>query len=224
MQSRYFSRIENFNAMPPPKPYDRGPNAGHEMMEIRETTGDDASSSMLPHDSAHYLGKEKRMGGRFSDIALSSLILTIPMLLFVCVLLGLVFHYRVQPKGVPFENLKLSGSQDEKGVYYVNISSTVLVFIASWSSSLAPALGSFALALVAYPVARTYLKEERAGNPRKLLTPYQLFLTLQFLDGGWAFSLWKWFKYMFKRRTRRQPQASPLSTTAGIAILAAVLS
>lgn len=194
------------------------------MMEIRETTAEDASSDMLPHQSAHDFGIEKRMGGRYSDIALSFLILTIPMLLFVCVLLVLVFHYQVQSKGAPYENLKLLEQQDEKGVYYVNISSTILVFIASWSSSLAPMLASFALALIAYPVAKTYLREGRTESPEKLLfTPYQLFLTLRFLDGGGFGVLWSWFKYLFKWKRERQLQASPLSTTAAVAILATIL-
>ncbi len=205
------------------KPYYRGPTSGSEMMEAKAVTTEDASSDMLPSQSTHHLRNERRMGGRYSDVVPSFLILTIPMLLFVCVLLGLVFHYRVQSKGSPYENLRLLEQQDEKGVYYVNISSTILVFLASWSSSLAPMLASFALALIAYPVAKTYLREERAERPEKLLTPYQLLLTLRFLDGGGFGVLWSWFKYLFKWKKQRQLQASPLSTTAAVAILATVL-
>ena len=206
------------------KSYQRTGTAGHEILEIRETSRDDAGYGILPDHNTHYLRNEKRMGGRYSDITWSFLVLTIPMLLFVCVLLGLVFHYRVQSKGVPFENLRLSDDQDEKGVYYVNISSTILVFIASWSSSLAPALASFALALVGYPVARRYLREERAERNGKLLTPYQLFLTLQFLDGGGISALWSWLKYLFRWRNQRQAQASPLSTTASVVVIALILA
>ena len=175
--------------MPQQQPYQLGGTAGYEMLERHR---DDTSSGLLPDLSTQTLRNEKRMGGRYSDIARSFLVLTIPMLGFVCVLAVLVFHYRVQSKGAPFENLRLSDNQDEKGVYYVNISSPTLVFIASWSSSLAPALASFALALVTYPAAKTYLREERAETHEKLLTPYQLFLTLQFLDGGGIGAIWSW--------------------------------
>ncbi|RFU23764.1 hypothetical protein B7463_g12575, partial [Scytalidium lignicola] len=165
----------------------------------------------------------QRMGGRYSDIAWSFLILTLPILLLACVLLGLVFHYRVTSNGVPFENLSLSVKNDETGIYYVNFSPTILVFIASRSSSLAPALAGFALALVAYPVARKYLKAVRAGRHEQLLTPYQLFLTIRFLDGGGASALWNWFKYLFSWRKHRVYQPSPLSVTASVAVLSMVL-
>jgi hypothetical protein len=49
------------------------------------------------------------MGGRFSDIFLSFVIVTIPLFLFVALLLGLVFHYRVSHDDPPFENLQIEG-------------------------------------------------------------------------------------------------------------------
>jgi hypothetical protein len=198
-------------------------SASQKVMATSEI-GEHAGSHMLPNHNAQYFQNEKRMGGRYSNIALSALILTVPMLAFVCVLVVLIFHYRVQSTDTPFSNLRLAEQQAQGGYYYVDISSTILVFIASWSSSLAPALASFALALIAYPVSKAYLREARAENPGKLLTPYQLFLALRFLEGGGFGALWNWVKYLFKWRRQRAIQASPLSTTASIAFISTILA
>lgn len=45
-----------------------------------------------------------RMGGRVSDIALSSTIVTVPMLALAAVLLILVYHFRITPSGVANAN------------------------------------------------------------------------------------------------------------------------
>src|SRR5579859_4467672 len=119
----------------------------------------------------------KRMGGRFSNISLSFVVVSVPMLLFGGLLLGLVFHYRVTHNELPFEHLQLNGVKDEAGIYYVNLNATFLVFIASWSSSVAPMLASFVLVLAAYPICKEYLAQARAKRSRELLTPYQLALT-----------------------------------------------
>lgn len=119
----------------------------------------------------------KKMSGRLSDIALSFSIITIPMLMFTGVLLGLVYFYRVTHGNDSIENLRFSGDADEPGVYYVNISATVLIFIASWSSSLATFLTSSIMALAAYPIAGQYLRDARSHNPQLLLTPFQFGLT-----------------------------------------------
>lgn len=166
----------------------------------------------------------KSMTGRYADIITSFVIVTIPMLLFTAVLLGLVFHYRVSHNSPPFENLLVAGAQDEAGVYYVNIEATVLIFISSWSSSLAPILTGFVVALVAYPIARKFLQEARAHRPQQLLTPYQLALTLKFWDGGGVGALWNWLKYVFGWRSKRQRQASPLKSTASVTVLAIILA
>jgi hypothetical protein len=166
----------------------------------------------------------KSMTGRYANIITSFVIVTIPMLLFTAVLLGLVFHYRVSHNSPPFENLLVTGAQDEAGVYYVNIEATVLIFISSWSSSLAPILTSFVLALAAYPIARKLLQDTRAHRLQQLLTPYQLALTLKFLDGGGAGPLWNWLKYIFGWTSTRQHQGSPLKSTASVTALATVLA
>jgi hypothetical protein len=100
------------------------------------------------------------------------------MLLFASLLLGLVFYYHVIHNEPPFEQFQLEGTRDESGVYYVNLNSTLLVFVSSWVSSVAPLLGSFILALTTYHICRNYLRQVRANRRQALLTPYQFSLTL----------------------------------------------
>jgi predicted PurR-regulated permease PerM len=136
------------------------------------------------------------------------------------VLVGLVFQFRVKHNGAAFENLQLANTEDEPGIYYININATFLVFIASWSSSLAPLLAGFILALALYPISRKYLEEARAGRSQNLLTPYQLALTLRFLNGGGFGALWSWLEYLARWKDKRESQASPLTSTVSVTILA----
>jgi hypothetical protein len=165
----------------------------------------------------------RAMSGRYSDIAMSFSIITIPMMLLPAVLLGLVFHNRVTYSGVPFENLRPDGLQDEPGIYYVNLSGTFLVFVASWASSVAPMLASFVLALASYPISKKYLDHAQDQVPEGWLTPYQLALTLIFLNGGGFGALWRWLKYLGGWKGKREPQAKPLTSAASVAIIATAL-
>jgi hypothetical protein len=153
------------------------------------------------------------MSGRLSDLSLSFVILTIPMLLFSACLLGLVFHNSVSPPSSAFEG------QDEAGIYYVNLSATSLIFIASWSSSLAPVLTGFALKLISYPLASDFLRSAKSSKAEQLPTPYQLALILRFLNGGGVGALWSWIKYLFTWRAKRQIQPPLLSMLASMALL-----
>jgi hypothetical protein len=115
---------------------------------------------------------DSHMAGKFKDIGLASFLISIPMFVFSVVLLGLVSHFRVSHRHVPYSNLDFPGSQDEAGVYYVNFGATRLIFVASWSSSLAPALVGFALTMFSYPIAHNYLQHIREQRKTDLLTPY----------------------------------------------------
>jgi len=164
------------------------------------------------------------MGGRFSDITLSFAIITIPMAVFTALILGFVFGYRVTHNDPPHPNLQPEGTTDEPGIYYINLNATFLVFIASWSSSLAPMLGSFILALATYPICKQYLAQARRNLKRELLTPYQFALALRFMNGGGFGALWSWIKYHVGWKHVRQPQGSALSKTAFVAILGSTLA
>ena len=167
--------------------------------------------------------KGHRIGDAWKDITLSCLILTIPMVLFSAILLGLVFHYRVSHHSAPFANLLVGDEQDEPGVYYVKLNATILIFISSWASSLAPALAGFALTLNSFPVTKRLLEAQGRDDVRDLPTPYQLALMLRFISGSTLSSLWTWVKYLFQWRAKRQHQASALRHTASVALLATLL-
>jgi hypothetical protein len=165
-----------------------------------------------------------RMGGRTSDIIFRFSVITFPMLIFAGVLLGLVFHYRITHNNPPYGNLQIPGAVDEPGIYYVNLNVSTITFIASWASTLAPMLVGFVLALASYPICRQYLSQARPGSTQKLLTPYQLALTLTFLNGGGFGAMLSWLKYHFSWRAVRVSQSSTLGRIAVVAILATGLA
>jgi hypothetical protein len=164
-----------------------------------------------------------RMRGRLSDIAISFVVITIPMLLFAILLLGLVFFYRVTHNSPPYMQLQLQETTEEPGVYYVKLNSAFLVFIASWSSSLAPILTGFVLTLAAYPICKQYLGQARANLRHELLTPYQLALTLQFMNGGGFGAMWGWLKYHVKWKHVQYSRGSVLSRTVLVGVIASML-
>jgi hypothetical protein len=69
------------------------------------------------------------------DIALPFLIILIPMTVFSVVLLELVRRHIILPNPASVS----IQYQDYSRVFYVSINATKLVFISSWSSSVAPA-------------------------------------------------------------------------------------
>jgi len=165
----------------------------------------------------------KGISGRLSSLGLSFVILTIPMLLFSACLIGLVYYFRVTPPSKIFENLRVNG-QDDAGIYYVRLNATFLIFIASWSSSLAPALTGFALTLFSYPLASEFFKSTKSSEADQHPTPYQLALALHFLNGGGVGALWNWIKYLSIWRGKRQKQQHLLSMLAFMAITYELLS
>lgn len=167
-----------------------------------------------------------RMSGRLSDIALSSTIVTLPMLILAAVLLILVYHFQISHSTANIDpDLNFSGLTDESDVYYVNLSATFITAVASWSSSLAPLLVGFILALYSYPLSKGYLKQVRRGfnNDPNLFTPYQLAIALRFLGGGGFGAIWNWIKYTVGDRATRQHQSSALLKLSILTLTATIL-
>ncbi|KAH0170985.1 hypothetical protein KCU67_g2386, partial [Aureobasidium melanogenum] len=162
------------------------------------------------------------MSGRFSDIAISALVTTVPILILSGALLALVFSLRVTQQLSIFSQTQQQ-TFNETGVYYVDISSTYLVFIASWSSSVVPMLATFLLTLASFPIATGVMEQSRSEARTGSLTPYQLALTLTFLSGGGYGAMWKWLKYLFVQRRTRERQAQALTQAAWIALVAQLL-
>jgi len=174
--------------------------------------------------SEHAVGYARgRMSGKFSDIALSSLLTIVPISTLSVALLGLVFYYRVVQNPSALDNVGQTSDLDMENFYYVDISSTFLVFIASWSSSIAPALVGFAMTLASYPIAKEALRQSRTEPHAQGLTPYQLALTIGFLSGGGYGATWRWIKYVFSGKDKRTNQAKPLAHASSITLLMTLL-
>lgn len=158
------------------------------------------------------------------NIAWSWLAVTIPISALTIAFLVMVFQYRVFPNDGPFPNLRLPSTSNDKGnAIYVDLNSSVILFVTSWASSLAPMLSGFFMALASFPIARQLSNNIRKGRIDSLPTPYQLGLTLKFLDGSALGSLWSWILYLISWGKTRQPQTPILITTSNITILATVL-
>ncbi|KAI3320941.1 hypothetical protein HD806DRAFT_546754 [Xylariaceae sp. AK1471] len=164
-----------------------------------------------------------QMSGRLIDIWTAFAIVTIPMLTFSAVLLRLVYSYRVRHSANIDERLQSPATRDEPGVYYVNLSATVLIFISSWSSSLGPLLLSFLMTLASYPLARHYWLDVREQKP-SLPTPFQFALSLKFISGGGWGALYNWMRYLVGWRKQRQFQSTLLTESAFATVVITMLS
>ncbi|KAJ5403236.1 hypothetical protein N7509_003107 [Penicillium cosmopolitanum] len=135
----------------------------------------------------------------------------------------MVFQYRVTPDDSPFKNLRFPSTSDENNAVFVDLNSSVILFVTSWASSLAPMLSGFLMALASFPIARQLSNNIRNGRTDSLPTPYQLGLTIRFLDGSALGAIWSWMIYVVSWRKTRVPQTPLLVTTSNIAVLATVL-
>ncbi|WPH00014.1 Hypothetical protein R9X50_00283700 [Acrodontium crateriforme] len=185
------------------------------------TSYEPVDKSAIAEDGA----RKARMSGRFSDVFLNALLLIVPMLLFSGALLGLVFTYRVNHHEPLHSNLEIFGETNENGVYYVDFPATRLIFISSWSSSLAPMLGASMLALWSYPVARKVFASRNREDKTSLPTPYQLALVVNMLTTSGLRSLWQWIKYRLGMgwQSKRQSQSQALHSVAAVLAIATCL-
>lgn len=136
------------------------------------------------------------------------IVLSIPLLALSAVLLALVFKHQVNSdpplfdigtdQTIPFiDNKGTSDFAADGNAYYVNYDATRLITVASWSSTVAPLLPGFVLALLSFPIAKQMLDGSTAQRrSQSLTTPYQTSLLLA-LYGGSIGSLWPTAKYFF---------------------------
>lgn len=156
----------------------------------------------------HY--RALRVSGGLNDIWLACAVISLPMMALSAILLGLIFYNRVNANGSILSDLQLSQvTNDDQNAYLVNFSSTRLITIASWTSSVAPLLPGFVMTLLSFPTARHFSESSQLRRVTSLPTPYQLSLYLGLLSGGMG-SLWQWVKY--KRWRQREEQASVVGT------------
>jgi hypothetical protein len=188
----------------------------------RKTTGPDYTT-VTPMDDDGSRRTSARMHGRSKDILLAFAVMTIPMLCFSALLLGLIYHFRVTHNGSVSDNLNFNTTSTDPNAIYVRISATTLTTVASWSSTVAPILIGFAVALVSYPVAQGILRAGRDNQPKNLPTPYQLSLMLRMLSNGSPASLWHWMMYSFGWKGQRESQGKPMKTMTWTLFLGIIL-
>ncbi|PWY96049.1 hypothetical protein BO94DRAFT_530757 [Aspergillus sclerotioniger CBS 115572] len=156
-------------------------------------------------------------------IILSWFLLTVPLTCLTAVFLALVFSYRVKKGNSPYITLYEGLTLDFSSAYYVNMNSSILLFVTSWASTLAPMLSGFLITLASFPIAHRYLQDIRNARFERLPTPYQLTLMMKFFDGGTLGATWSWIVYVFSWGKKRQPQTRPLTSAAAVALLATLL-
>ncbi len=139
-----------------------------------------------------------RIGGAYANILLAWAVISLPMIVLSCILLGLVLGFQVVPP------VSLSK-------YLVDFSATRLITVASWTSSIAPLLPTFIVTLLSYPAASNILWSSKEGRATSLLTPFQLGLYLKSLSGG-AECMWDWYRYTRWASTQGQGVALCIST------------
>lgn len=122
----------------------------------------------------------------YGKICWYSCLVFLPMTCFSIVILALVYKHQVGFS---------SSSSDEVpgGFYLVDYPAAKLIFISSWSSSVAPRLISVALGLYLFQSAKFLLIQSEAPTPR-LPTPYQLALLINLSTGGLS-QLWDYLTY-----------------------------
>lgn len=182
-------------------------------------TAESDSSLLRPDPNASPV---QGMSSHRARIAWTSFIVTVPITALTVSLLVMVFNYTLN-HDYPFENLRLAPADYESDVVYVSLNSGIILFVASWASSLAPILSGFVLSLVSFPIARRLFSDFQGGRIDRLPTPYQLALTLKFIDGSALGGIWNWLLYLFSWKKNRQLQTPPLVVASSVAVLATIL-
>ena len=161
----------------------------------------------------------KRIQGRIREILIAFAVITLPMIIFSGILLGLVFHYRITQNDFITGDLVFDFGQNDSNAYFVRISATTLTIVASWSSTIAPTLVGFAVTLVSYPVAKGLLTDSNAQDTAQLPTPFQLSLIVRMISSGSIAALWNWLTYSFGWRSRREGQGRAVKSLTTMLIL-----
>ena len=110
-------------------------------------------------------------------------LLTLPLCIFTSVLVGLVYWYSWNRKGVPIKSLDAEDFGFASSVINVDFSATRLILVASWSSSVAlPLVGSL-MSLSSYVMAADIIWLSKRSLHSFLPSPEQLGILTDLLDG-----------------------------------------
>ena len=179
----------------------------------------------MPQESEIHDGRkqEERLSGKWLEIAFCFVVMTVPMLIFSALLLGLIYKYRIKENDFVSPNLRFASSQLDENAVYVDLSATLLITVASWSSTVAPILVGFAITLVTFPVAKSIMHAANLNQPDRLPTPYQLALMIRMNTASAANSLYHWLRYVLFFKKGRSKQPAGLTWMTLIIILSWIL-
>src|SRR3569833_281981 len=180
-----------------------------------------AAAASAAAESRSTVDRPKKMAGKYTNILIAFAATTIPMVLLPAILLSLVLAYRLTQDATLPADLQTSTDveQSTTTAYYVNISSTTLVFIASLMSTLASTLVASLMVLYSYPMVSRIVKKSGNGGSAALPTPFQLSLFVQLCKGGLG-SVWNWAKYGTGWKGRRAKVAKEVSWTGAFLVAA----
>ena len=179
----------------------------------------------MPQENEVHNGSKRstRISGKWLEIAFCFFIMTIPMLAFSALLLGLIYKYRIKDNEFASPNLRFTSSQLSNNAVYVDLSATLLTTVASWSSTVAPILVGFAITLLTFPVAKGMMNAANLNQPDRLPTPYQLSLMIRMNTASAANSLYHWLRYILFFRKGRSKQPAGLTWMTVIIIVSWLL-
>jgi ABC-type transport system involved in multi-copper enzyme maturation permease subunit len=152
-----------------------------------------------------------KISGKWLEIAICFVVMTVPMLIFSALLLGLIYKYRVKDNDFVSSNLRFTTRQSNSDAVYVDLNATLLTTVASWSSTVAPILVGFAITLLTFPVAKGMMNAANLNQPDRLPTPYQLALMIRMNTASAANSIYHWLRYILFFRKGRANQPSGLT-------------
>ena len=173
-------------------------------MRITNVGDADGLASKESHDG-HGSNSKKSwmgvMGGHKLEMTIASAILILPMCILCGVLLGLIHTHRMPDNNSSY-SYDNGTSLTLGSAYYVNYSSTTLVYIASLSSTLSTLLIPAAMLLYSFKLASNFARDSDHSNARNLPSPYQLELLIRMIDGRFMV-LWSYITYFFGSKQRK---------------------
>ena len=142
-----------------------------------------------------------RMGGQELEIGFASAISIFPMATLAVLLIGLVYGHRM-PDGISSYSLDNGTAVPLGSAYFVNYSSTTLVYIASLSSTLSTLLIPAAMLLYSFVVARHLARDSDRAAISNLPSPFQLDMLIRMIEGR-VMVLVSYVRYAYGSKQRR---------------------
>jgi hypothetical protein len=139
---------------------------------------------------------------------------TVPMLLFNLVLLGLIVTRR--------EPNTRQAIEDE-GAIYIDINATTFTTVASLASTIAALLGGFLVLLAAFPAGRMMGMASRDATEDDLPTSYQLMVMMEIRAGSVWPTVFRLCKYFTSYRQGRAPISGSLILLSIVMMLGVVM-